>query len=202
MAAEYSRELSAKVYAGQCRFARLGYNPGGRAGYSLVRELVDERMQIRGVMRRGDRKYILTDHIRIKPGDPCEVTVVKWIFDRFLEVRSETVIAWGAQPERARLKHRDAMDARCDWYSSQKRGLYRKPHLQPKVSQVATEHRDQSAEEWLRSEGCIEPIIDREVFFSVGKIIEERRVDLLEKEMLVRLRRTLLREGRLSPNAG
>src|SRR5207253_4852386 len=27
MAAEYSRELSAKVYAGQCRFARLGYKP-------------------------------------------------------------------------------------------------------------------------------------------------------------------------------
>ncbi|WP_155251404.1 hypothetical protein [Bradyrhizobium japonicum] len=45
MAAEYSRELSAKVYAGQCRFARLGYKPCGRGGYALVRELVDEKMQ-------------------------------------------------------------------------------------------------------------------------------------------------------------
>lgn len=43
MAAEYSRELSAKVYAGQCRFARLGYKPCGCAGYALVRELVDEK---------------------------------------------------------------------------------------------------------------------------------------------------------------
>ncbi|MCA1436175.1 recombinase family protein [Bradyrhizobium sp. BRP20] len=54
-------------------------------------------------------------------------------------------------------------------------------------------------EQWTRSEGCIEPIIDREVFFSVRKIIEERRVDLSEEEMLSRLRKALLREGRLTP---
>ncbi|WGR73898.1 MULTISPECIES: recombinase family protein [unclassified Bradyrhizobium] len=94
MAAEYSRELSAKVHAGQCRFARLGYKPCGRAGYALVRELVDEKMQSRGVLKNGDRKYITTDHIRVRPGDPKEVAVVKWMFDRFLEIRSESVIAW------------------------------------------------------------------------------------------------------------
>ncbi|MFK4385163.1 recombinase family protein [Bradyrhizobium sp. USDA 223] len=46
MAAEYSRELSSKVYAGQCRFARLGYKPCGKVGYGLVRELVDEKADI------------------------------------------------------------------------------------------------------------------------------------------------------------
>ncbi|KQT13972.1 MULTISPECIES: hypothetical protein [unclassified Bradyrhizobium] len=70
MAAEYSRELSAKVYAGRCRFARLGYKPCGRVGYALVRELVDEEMQTRQAMKKGERKYILADHIRIRPGDP------------------------------------------------------------------------------------------------------------------------------------
>jgi len=42
---------------------------------------------------------------------------------------------------------------------------------------------------------------DRRVilFLAAKKIIEERRVDLPEEEMLARLRRTLMKEGRLSP---
>src|ERR1700694_3130707 len=68
MAAEYSRELSAKVHAGQCRFARLGFKLGGRVGYALRRELVEQRLQSKGVLKNGDRKYLLTDHVRLRPG--------------------------------------------------------------------------------------------------------------------------------------
>mgnify|MGYP006201013309 CR=1 FL=1 len=35
MAGEYSRELSAKVFAGQCRLIELGFRQGGPAGYGL-----------------------------------------------------------------------------------------------------------------------------------------------------------------------
>jgi DNA invertase Pin-like site-specific DNA recombinase len=35
MAGEYSRELSVKVFAGQCRLIELGYRQGGPAGYGL-----------------------------------------------------------------------------------------------------------------------------------------------------------------------
>ena len=52
---------------------------------------------------------------------------------------------------------------------------------------------------WIRSEGCIEPIIDREVFLRTQKIIKERRVSLPEGEMLKRLRLTLKRKGKISP---
>ncbi|MBR0719823.1 recombinase family protein [Bradyrhizobium liaoningense] len=41
MAAEFSRELSAKVHAGVCRLVRNGYAPGGRKGFGIERELVD-----------------------------------------------------------------------------------------------------------------------------------------------------------------
>ena len=40
MAAEYLRELSAKVFAGQARLVRKGYKPGGVAGYGLRRLLL------------------------------------------------------------------------------------------------------------------------------------------------------------------
>jgi len=57
MAAEYSRELSAKVHAGASRFARLGFKLGGRVGYGLRRQLVDEKLQPKVVLNNGDRKY-------------------------------------------------------------------------------------------------------------------------------------------------
>ncbi|PDT83340.1 recombinase [Bradyrhizobium sp. Y36] len=199
MAAEYSRELSAKVYAGQCRYARLGFKPCGRAGYGLVRELVDEKMQTRRVMKKGERKYILTDHIRVRPGDPMEIAVVRWIFQRFLEIRSETVIAWqlnqkglvsstGAQWTRAAV----GTILRNESYI----GNLIFNRKSQKLRQAAVKN---PPEQWIRTEGCIEPIVDREVFFKVRQIIAERRVDLSEEEMLVRLRKTLLKEGRLTP---
>jgi hypothetical protein len=45
MAGEYSRELSAKVFAGQCRLIELSFRQGGHAGYGLRRRLVDQNAQ-------------------------------------------------------------------------------------------------------------------------------------------------------------
>jgi hypothetical protein len=52
---------------------------------------------------------------------------------------------------------------------------------------------------WVRCEGCIEPIIDHRIFLQAKKIIKERRVSLSEEEMLKRLRVTLMKKGKLSP---
>jgi DNA invertase Pin-like site-specific DNA recombinase len=41
MAGEYSRELSVKVFAGQCRLVELGFRQGGQAGYGLIPCLID-----------------------------------------------------------------------------------------------------------------------------------------------------------------
>src|SRR5207253_1672658 len=56
MAAEFSRELSAKVYAGQSRLVRLGFRHGSPLGYGLSRELVDEHQQSKGRLKRGELK--------------------------------------------------------------------------------------------------------------------------------------------------
>jgi hypothetical protein len=93
MAAEYSRELSAKVHAGACRFARLGFQVGGRVTYGLERVLVDEKLRPKEVLKFGDRKYLITDHVRLRPGSAKEVAVVRWIFQRFLEVKCKRTVA-------------------------------------------------------------------------------------------------------------
>ena len=51
---------------------------------------------------------------------------------------------------------------------------------------------------WVKSEGCVEPIIDRDVFQRTQKILDGSRVNISKEEMLVRLRKFLMKKGKLS----
>ena len=73
MAGEYSRELSTKVFTGQCRLIRLGFRQGGPAGYGLRRQLVDERREPKAILDRGEQKSLQTDRVVLRPGPPEEV---------------------------------------------------------------------------------------------------------------------------------
>src|SRR5207245_11638959 len=48
MAGEYSRELSVKVFAGQCRLIELGFRQGGPPGCGLRRRLLDQTGAAKG----------------------------------------------------------------------------------------------------------------------------------------------------------
>jgi DNA invertase Pin-like site-specific DNA recombinase len=85
MAGEYSRELSAKVFAGQCRLIEIGYRQGGPAGYGLRRMLVDQNGMHKGALSRGEHKSIQTDRVILVPGAPVEIDTVKWMYRAFVE---------------------------------------------------------------------------------------------------------------------
>src|SRR3954469_9837829 len=70
MAGEDSRELPAKVFAGQCRMIEIGYRQGGPAGYGLRRMLVDQNGAHKGALGRGENKSIQTDRVILVPGAP------------------------------------------------------------------------------------------------------------------------------------
>jgi len=80
MAGEYSRELSAKVFAGQCRLVKDGYRMGGPPGYGLRRQLVDGNGCPKAVLQPGERKAVMSDRIRVVLGPPDEVRLVRWMF--------------------------------------------------------------------------------------------------------------------------
>src|SRR5450631_1513956 len=80
MAGEYSRELSAKVFAGQCRLIEMGYRQGGPAGYGLRRVLIDEQGQQKAELKRGEHKSLQTDRVILVPGPDDEVENVRWIY--------------------------------------------------------------------------------------------------------------------------
>ena len=77
MAGEYSRELSTKVFAGQCRLITLGFRQGGNAGYGLRRQLIDEHRQPKGELLPGMQKSLQTDRVVLVPGPPQEIDTVR-----------------------------------------------------------------------------------------------------------------------------
>lgn len=94
MAGEYSRELSVKVFAGQCRLVELGFRQGGPAGYGLRRQLIDENRISKGILNRGDRKSLQTDRVVLTLGPSEEVEQIREIYQLFVhQGRSESEIA-------------------------------------------------------------------------------------------------------------
>src|SRR5687768_469442 len=68
MAGEYSRELSAKVFKGQCKLIEVGFRQGGPPGYGLRRSLIDQSGAAKGGLTRGEHKSIQTDRVVLIPG--------------------------------------------------------------------------------------------------------------------------------------
>lgn len=83
MAAEYSRELSVKVLAGQKRIAHLGFKQGGVPGYGLRRMLMASDGTTKQLLANGERKSIATDRVTLVHGPAFEVAHVREM-DRML----------------------------------------------------------------------------------------------------------------------
>ncbi|WNV09568.1 recombinase family protein [Tardiphaga sp. 709] len=85
MAGEYSRELSAKVFAGQAKAVRNGFHRGSTPGYGLRRCLIEEGSGRRTVLKLGQRKRLSTDQTILVAGPTEEVEVIDRIYSLFID---------------------------------------------------------------------------------------------------------------------
>jgi DNA invertase Pin-like site-specific DNA recombinase len=199
MAAEYSRELSVKVHAGQSRIVRLGFWRGAAPGYALRRQLVDENEQPKGMLEKGQKKFLQTDRVRLRPGTTGEIAVVRWIFDQCLLGRHDTQIA--------RDLNRKGVPTPSGrpWVDSMVNRVLRNENYIGNIVYNRQSRKlgalkvNNPPDLWVRGEACIEPIIEPEVFKRAQNILGNRRVEIPEGEMLSGLRRLLHKKGRLSP---
>ena len=199
MAAEFSRELSVKVHAGQSRIASLGYRAGGPIGFGLRRELVDEVQQSKGALTKGERKFLQTDRVRVSLGSEEEAAVVRWIFHQFVvEQLSYTEIARQLCRRRVRCCDGDT------WSDGRVRTILGNENYVGNQVYNRTSRRlgqklvSNPSHQWVRREGVIEPIVDASLFARARKLMEERRLQIPEDEMLRRLRVLLHRKGKLN----
>jgi len=199
MAGEYSRELSTKVFAGQCRLITLGYRQGGPAGYGLRRFLVDEHNQRKTPLDRGEQKSLQTDRVILVPGPPDEVEVVRRIYRIFvLQRRSEREIAVVLNEDGidTGLGHAWTRGMVHQILTSEKyigNNVYNRVSFKLKRKRVVN-----PPDMWVRGDGAFEPIVDADFFEAAQHIIAERSRRFTDEQLLTLLRDFQLRTGTLS----
>ncbi len=80
MAAEFSRDLSAKVAEGQKRSAAKGFWQGGPARFGFRRQLVGEDGVALAILRHGEQKSLTTQRVVLVLGPEAERETVRTIF--------------------------------------------------------------------------------------------------------------------------
>jgi DNA invertase Pin-like site-specific DNA recombinase len=199
MAAEYSRELSVKVHAGQCRIASLGFRAGGPLAFGLRRELIDQDRRSKGWLERGQRKSLQTDRVLIRPGSQEETSTIRSMFHQcVVERKSNTAIA--RQLNQAKIRNHCGRP----WTDTMVHNVLRNEIYVGNIIFNRTSRRlgqklvNNPLDQWIRSDAVIDPIIDPSLFAQAQKIMDDRYIRISEDEMLLRLRLLLKRKGKLT----
>jgi DNA invertase Pin-like site-specific DNA recombinase/DNA-binding winged helix-turn-helix (wHTH) protein len=80
MAAEFSRELGAKVAAAQRLIAANGFRVGGTPGYGFRRMVISADGRKKQILDADERKNLRSDHVVLVPGPRHEVESIRNIF--------------------------------------------------------------------------------------------------------------------------
>lgn len=199
MAGEYSRELSAKVFAGQCRLIGLGFRQGGTAGFGLRRQLIDEHRRPKGELPIGAQKSLQTDRVVLIPGPDDEIALVRRMYRLFLEEgRSEREIATLLNEE-GRLTDlgRQWMRATVHQVLTNEKyvgnNVYNRTSFKLKAKRITN-----PPDMWVRANGVFPSLVDAVAFEAVQRIIQARSRRFTDDEMLARLSSLLRHKGWLS----
>jgi DNA invertase Pin-like site-specific DNA recombinase len=199
MAGEYSRELSAKVFTGQCRLITLGYRQGGPAGYGLRRYLVDERNEPKAPLERGEHKSLQTDRVILVPGPADEIETVQRIYRMFvLQRRSEREIATILNEE-GRCTDLGKPWTRAVVHQILSNEKYVGNNVYNRVSFKLKQKRVMNTPDmWIRAEGAFQPLVEADFFEAAQRIFDDRARRYSNEELLQLLADLLTTRGALS----
>ena len=199
MPGEYSRELSAKVFAGQCRLIELGFRQGGPAGYGLRRVLIDQSGSVKSELSRGEHKSLQTDRVILQPGPDAEVAVVNRIYRWFVDDNlTESEIAERLNTQGIRT------DLGRDWTRATVREVlsnekYIGNNVYNRRSFKLKKHRVVNGPDmWIKKEGAFEGIVPPELFYTAQGILRARAHRYTDDELIEKLRSLYQRHGYLS----
>lgn len=199
MAGEYSRELSAKVFAGQCRLIEMGFRQGGPAGFGLRRVLVDQAGNVKSELSRGEHKSLQTDRVILTPGPDREIRIVRDIYRWFTdEGLHEIEIA-------KRLNDQGVVtDLGRSWTRATVReiltnekyignNVYNRISFKLKKLRVIN-----GPDMWIRKDCAFEAVVSQEAFYTAQGIIRARARRFSDEELIEKLRGLYQRRGFLS----
>lgn len=199
MAAEYSRELSTKVFLGACRLIQLGYKQGGTAGFGLRRMLIDQNGNRKALLKMGEQKSLQTDRVILVRGPEAEVETVKRIYHAFIfEGKTESEIA-GILNNQGTLTDFGRAWTRGTIHQILTNEKYMGNNIYHRTSfKLKRKHVENPPDKWIRADGVFEGIIESELFYKAREIILARCQKLSNEEMLAKLRQLLDCHGHIS----
>jgi len=199
MAGEYSRELSNKVFAGQCRLIELGFRQGGCPGFGLRRMLLDQSRAPKGLLGAGEQKSLQTDRVVLVPGPEDEIAIVQRIYRDFVESgKAEQEIADSLNEAGLRTDHGRAWSRGTvhQVLTNEKyvgNNVYNRTSFKLKQRHVRNE-----PQMWIRRDGAFEAIVPPDLFARAQAIVAARSESLDDASMLDLLHKLYERSGVLS----
>ena len=197
-ASDYCRQLSQKVFIGQCNLITKGYRQGGTAGFGLRRLLLDETGNPKQELARGQRKSLQTERVILTPGPWHEQEKIPWIYDQYISGCSEREIA----------EQLNAESWKNDFGRPWTRGTVREVLTNEKYignnvfnrssAKMKSRSKTNPENEWVRKEGAFIPLVDSERFYKVQSIIRERHKKQSNEELLQLLTDLYAEKGHLS----
>ena len=187
-AAQYSKELSDKVFRGCVKIAEQGYWPGGKPRYGLARLLLDEARAPVQVLKPGERKSIQNQRVSLAPGDEQEVSVVLRIFHEFVEAsRHEYEIAKGLNTDGHPSPGGSTWDA-DKVLRILKDELYVGTMIYNRTTQkLSTPSRSNPLEQWVKSPNAFERLVEPTIFERAQQVLAERAHRTTPEYMLQQL---------------
>ncbi|MFM0126724.1 recombinase family protein [Paraburkholderia sediminicola] len=199
MAAEFSREMSRKVFLGHCLNVQRGFHTGGPPGYGLRRVLLDADRNIRHPLQRYEYKSVQTDRVIIAPAPDGEAALVRKIFDWYAtQPITGTAIA-------RRLNDFGILNgAGRPWQGQNIMNMLRnEAYIGTNVysktnSKLANPWERVPKQDWIRVPDAFEPVVDKRVFAAVQQKMERAQRRPTRDELADGLRKVLKKAGKLS----
>jgi DNA invertase Pin-like site-specific DNA recombinase len=196
MAAEYSRELSEKVFLGQCRLIEKGFRQGGRAGFGFRRMLVGPDGQHKEILSQGSLKNIQSDRIVLIKGPDKELSTVRKMFDLFVfHNMRETEIAKILNNDNILTdtgRHWARGTVHCILTNEKYIGnnVFGRSTAKLKDTRVPVPE-----SQWIRRDGAFEGIVEPEIFWRAQSIIRAGKKRNEPAEMIGKLSKLYRRRG-------
>lgn len=199
MAAEYSRELSEKVFVAQCRFIEMGFKQGGHAGYGLRRLAIKAGGEPRAVLEYGEAKISSTDRVILIHGPAEEVATVRRIYLCYLNdhlseaaivrlLRSEQVLSEFGRPWTQAMVHSVLSNIKyCGALAYNRRS-----------SKLSNRRIRNACSDWIVNPDAVEPIVSLDLFERVQAERARRLRRYSRMELLALLQDCYQRHGKVN----
>lgn len=199
MAAEYSRELSGKVFGAQCRFIGMGYKQGGHAGYGLRRISLSADGTPRRALSYGEVKGTITDRVVLGLGPAYEIATVRRMYRLYIEERA-------SEPAIARLLNAEGIESEFGrpWTQSMVKSVLTNVKYigtlvyNRRSGKLSNRREHNEVGDWIINDGAIPRLLPQALFKKAQAERARRTKRFVPDELLDLLRDCHQRHGKIT----